>query len=61
MEGLVMAEDDEGKKETHAVVSSSGTKRGKAKVEIKVELDLDDLETFDLRGEGIKITHVVSN
>jgi|HubBroStandDraft_4_1064222.scaffolds.fasta_scaffold2872957_2 hypothetical protein len=40
---------------------SSGGKRGKAKVEIKVELDLDNLEEFDLRGDGIKITHVVSN
>jgi hypothetical protein len=36
-------------------------KRGKATVEIKVELDLDDLEEFNLRGDGIKITHVVSN
>lgn len=41
--------------------SSKPRKKGKAVVEIRVELDLDDLEIFDLRGEGITTVSVVSN
>jgi hypothetical protein len=36
-------------------------KRGTAKIEVHVELDLDDAAVFDLRGEGIKTVTVVSN
>jgi hypothetical protein len=35
--------------------------RGKAKIDVHVELDLDDAAVFDLRGEGIKTVTVVSN
>ena len=55
-----MADHDEAVKESSSIAATSGTKRG-PQVEIKVPLNLDDLETFDLRGDGIKTTHVVSN
>lgn len=41
--------------------SSKAGKRGTARIEVKVELDLDDMDVFDLRGDGIKTTTVVSN
>jgi hypothetical protein len=57
---IPMADHDEAVKESSSIAATSGTKRG-PQVEIKVPLNLDDLETFDLRGDGIKTTHVVSN
>jgi len=56
-----MAEEKEITPPARAEPTPPTSKRGKAKVEIKVELDLDDLNEFDLRGDGIKVTHVVSN
>jgi len=57
-----MAEDYEKKEPTTAPPAApySG-KRGKVKIEIKVEFDLDDASVFDLKGEGIKTVNVVSN
>ena len=37
------------------------TNRGKAKISVSVELDLDDAAVFNLKGEGIKTVTVVSN
>ena len=54
-------DDGHGSEQKPPETSPSGKKRGKARIEVKVELDLDDLEVFDLRGDGIKTVTVVSN
>jgi hypothetical protein len=57
-----MAENEESKlsKPEETPKPTTGN-RGKAKIEVHVELDLDDAAVFDLRGEGIKTVTVVSN
>jgi hypothetical protein len=54
-----MTDHDETVKESSSIAATSGSTR--RQVEFKVPLNVDDLETFDLRGDGIKTTHVVSN
>jgi hypothetical protein len=48
-------------KDAAAPPAAGEASQSKAQVEIRVELDLDNLEEFDLKGDGIKLTHVVSN
>lgn len=36
-------------------------KRGKARISVNVEFDLDDADVFNLNGEGIRVVCVVSN
>jgi hypothetical protein len=42
-------------------VQSVPGQRGTARMEVRVELDLDDLAVFNLQGDGIRTTSVVSN